>query len=254
VPRLALALLLACVPFDARAFTLNHQSLEIQGWRDRPLVVDYDFSACPALLDGVQLVDVLGRAIDLWNSVIESELRIELGSPVSITASEATSRAVASNPVVLCDPSLSASIGLDSNQIPGSTVNQRVDGSGAIVTSAMLLNAESGKVANIGNLAVLRLQLLLAHELSHVLGLGHSPDTSALMYFDITDKAEVSLAQDDYDGIAYLYPRKELLNAGFLGCGTLRSGAGPGAPPPELALLFLLCATGWGLVRRPVRR
>lgn len=46
---------------------------------------------------------------------------------------------------------------------------------------------------------------VLAHELGHAVGLGHSNKNEALMYFSNADKIS-RLSQDDRDGISYLYP------------------------------------------------
>jgi hypothetical protein len=48
---------------------------------------------------------------------------------------------------------------------------------------------------------------VLAHELGHAVGLGHSNKSQALMYFENADKIS-RLSQDDIDGISYLYPRE----------------------------------------------
>ena len=47
---------------------------------------------------------------------------------------------------------------------------------------------------------------VLAHEIGHAIGLGHSADPTALMYYDITGKVQKKLSTDDFDGCAYLYP------------------------------------------------
>ena len=46
---------------------------------------------------------------------------------------------------------------------------------------------------------------VLAHELGHAVGLGHTPNKEALMYYQNADKI-MRLSQDDIDGISYLYP------------------------------------------------
>jgi hypothetical protein len=46
---------------------------------------------------------------------------------------------------------------------------------------------------------------ILAHELGHAVGLGHSPVVDSLMYFRSVPTRR-SLGRDDIDGVSYLYP------------------------------------------------
>jgi hypothetical protein len=63
---------------------------------------------------------------------------------------------------------------------------------------------------------------VIAHEIGHALGLGHSEVSEALMYYQIVPKRS-TLGQDDIDGITFLYPvgiPGDLAGCGFLG-GTI---------------------------------
>lgn len=48
---------------------------------------------------------------------------------------------------------------------------------------------------------------IIAHELGHAFGLGHSPVKDSLMYYP-THEMRNNLGQDDINGISYLYPKK----------------------------------------------
>lgn len=78
---------------------------------------------------------------------------------------------------------------------------------------------------------------VIAHEVGHALGLGHTDKDEALMYYRIVDQRS-RLGQDDIDGISFLYPMKGDLfgisEDGILGgCGTISTDTKnpPGNPP-----------------------
>lgn len=61
---------------------------------------------------------------------------------------------------------------------------------------------------------------ILAHEIGHAIGLGHSKHRESLMYYTTVPTRE-SLGEDDLDGIAYLYP----MNQPFGTCGTISTNS-----------------------------
>jgi hypothetical protein len=72
---------------------------------------------------------------------------------------------------------------------------------------------------------------VLAHEMGHALGLGHSSSKTALMYYAQGGKSQTNLTQDDIDGISYLYPTEKKLGGLGGACGSVdldSKGGGPG--------------------------
>ena len=58
---------------------------------------------------------------------------------------------------------------------------------------------------------------VIAHELGHAIGLGHTELSHNLMYYSVSGKTQTWLGQDDIDGVTYLYPYDEPA----LGCDIL---------------------------------
>lgn len=212
----------------AAAFTLNGFD---GGWRGSTLKVNVNPANCPA-----GTLSRLDEAFSLWNSVAASDLKLEMGSTgSSTTPAQVQAKTASDAPVVVCDPNFGTTTGADPDSVLGAAYT-RNDGS-YIVNGGLILNAESGRSGHIGQQNSTRQAVIIAHELGHVLGLGHSQIAPALMYYDIGSKENLTLAQDDWDGMAYLYPRDELGNlGGIAGCGltaALRGGApGGGARFP----------------------
>jgi len=81
------------------------------------------------------------------------------------------------------------------------------------VRGAVVLNDNDSTFAN---LTENQKVALLAHEIGHALGLGHSKDPVAVMYYSLGTKIQERLTRDDFDGLTSLYPHK---SPG--GCGSI---------------------------------
>lgn len=224
-------------PAPAFAFTLGgaDNSL-IRGWNTTEIVFHINASGCSVS------EEILKRgfleAISLWNSVPGSSITLKLGDASTMNVAGAHATAVG-DPTVMCDTTFSSTTGLDASVASGAGYFRLV---GDTISFGYILLNEQGTTASIGQLTYRHLTILLAHEIGHVLGLGHSEDPNALMYPDITRRNELSLSQDDMDGLTYLYPRHEPSDPVF-GCGTITTpSSGPGGPGPLINALgmFLL--------------
>jgi len=240
---------------DANAFTLSlfGSTIPAAGWQTNTLSFDIDYTNCSSEAAVNAAVDA---AVGLWNSIPNSNLTLARGSSVITSVSAVTSSShAAGNPTIVCDPNYSTTLGEPGIQevSPGVSTNGLAQSSGKIIYYAILLNAQSGAKANIGSFSASLTAVILAHEIGHVLGLGHSADINALMYYDASAKTTLNLSQDDVDGIVYLYPRNEPTSGGAFGCGTLaslggkksrekRSGSKLPAPQVELLMLILFSA------------
>lgn len=229
------------------AWTLSSSYTKQRGWAQRPLVFHVNRTNCPSDLD-----DYIQEAMDLWNSVPESSLKLELGSDTTNTIAQLWAGTASDVPMIACDSNFSVTTSVDGNSIPGvgflrGTAIDPVENGG------LLLNVEAGKTANINSLSRTMVSVVVAHEIGHVLGIGHTSDTSALMYYDATAKKSLSLSQDDRDAVMFLYPRNELTHPALIGgCGMIKAIGSDDDLPPWASFLggnsLLLLLSLWALL------
>ncbi len=209
------------------AFSLNApNNSDFKGWQDANVNFQINMANCP---DGVDVKGIINGALAVWNDVSTSRVHLAVvGETTSVTYS---------NPItIMCDTNYGSGNQAEADGSPGAAsvlpTNAEYTTSGI-----MYLNASSGD-ANIANYSSAVVSIILAHEIGHLLGLGHSQDLNALMYYDASLKSSLALAQDDIDGISYLYPRNELGGDKPLGCGTIGNGK---SPSPGTRLMILIC-------------
>jgi hypothetical protein len=175
-----------------------------------------------------ELVDLITPAIeDFWNRVPTSSLRLSNGgfSPAitnintgrlcaptddaCFTAAEGPSGGglipAVNEIVIACNKNLA---NFEDSNVVAVTVPNHFSGS-RIRGAVILINDVSRVFAELSDQDKVS---VISHEIGHAIGLGHTEDSSALMYYKVTNLRS-SLGQDDIDGVSYLYPVK------FDGCG-----------------------------------
>ncbi len=226
----------------ANAFTLLANLTG--GWDAKELTFMVNESSCTGLgISSADLNTAIDAAIDIWNSVPTSNLKIVKGGPTTGTSN-------GNPPVIYCSTSPGDTIaGTGSAGILG----------GRIVQGSLVLNGDNTKTAYFGNLTEAKRLVTVTHEIGHVLGLGHSELNYALMYYSIGSKADLRLSQDDMDALTWLYPRDEFSD-GVMGCATTQSVAPPssgsgGAGSSTLLVGWLsVFGLAWLASRRMPRR
>lgn len=226
----ALALLL--VASRAQAFTLLADLSA--GWDTTSLTFEVNESSCTGLgISAGELHEAIDAAVDAWNSVPTANLKLVKGG-------DSTGTANASSPVIYCSTT-------PGNSIAG-TGSVGVLG-GRPVVGGLVLNGDVTKDAYFGSLTSAQQKIVVTHEIGHVLGMGHSDQEYALMYYNIGEKAELRLSQDDIDALTWLHPRNEFSD-GIMGCSTAEASE-KGTPPSGGTLSWLvLFLLAWMATRR----
>ncbi len=205
----------------------------LKGWDTQTLEFHINPENCP---DDVN--DLMDKALNVWNQIPTLGVHLTRGSDSASTITDALAGTSDSTPTVHCVTDMAA-VGLNPEVIPGVATGQQVSGSGHLNYGVLILNANVGASANIKTLNENLVIDVMAHEVGHILGLGHSTDTNALMYYDASKRTTASVSQDDVDGITYLYARNELGPNDMLGgCAVIRGKTAN--PRGQVDVFFLL--------------
>lgn len=247
---------------SSHAFTLNNSvaaAFDMEAQED--IVVNLADHGCNNLgLTNDQLLAMIDEAVSgFWNQVHTSSLRLKKGgisnvsgdfqtglictNPGSSSCSINSALAVSRGILISCNTNIT---NFTNNSVLAVTVPNNVNN--AIINgSLILINDNSGN--SFAGLSRSEQVAVLAHEIGHAVGLGHTELQDNLMYYESVPTRN-ALGWDDVDGITYLYPVEQPIN----GCGTIsteHSGQGPGSLLPTLIVgLFLGLVLGLKKVRK----
>lgn len=221
-------LFLGLVIFNsAIAFTLNNNVNLAFAQNEVKVNIASGFCTNIGVSDA-DLLSIVDEAVDqYWNTAPTSRLKLRAGSLTSVSTNFKTAL-ICSSTTNGCDPNTALAVSSDiliscntnssnfsnSTSVLAVTVPNNLDGS-KIQGSLIILNdmSPNNKLATKSRTELVG---IIAHELGHAIGLGHSPVNYALMYYAVVPN-RVDLSQDDIDGISYLYPKQQPMT-----CGTVQ--------------------------------
>lgn len=225
-------LFILLLSFSAHAFTLNNTAKLV--FSEDEVMVNVASGCTNIGMTDAELLELAGKAVDnFWNKSPTSRLKLRKGSVVNVDARyHSDSICTAStncdpNPVLAVSSDILITCNLNATNFPSSsilgiTIPNNIAGS-TIVGSLIMINdkadtqfdtkSEDAKIA------------ILAHEIGHAFGLGHSPVQDSLMYYATVSQRK-ALGRDDIDGISYLYPKQQPIS----GCGTVDMSGGKNGP------------------------
>ncbi|MBI2521154.1 MAG: matrixin family metalloprotease [Bdellovibrio sp.] len=216
------------VIYPAWSFTLNNTVAATFPANDVP--VNVAAHTCNNLgISNQDLLEMVADAVNnYWNKAPNSRLRLRKGSLTSVSAAFQTEPGCSSTSGGSCTPNpnlvVSSGILISCNTDTGSpanftsgvmavTIPNNIQGRN-INGSLILLNDKADN--SFKNKSHDEQVAILAHEIGHAVGLGHSPVEDSLMYY-ASIPTRRSLGWDDLDGLAYLYPAGQP----FTGCGSI---------------------------------
>lgn len=206
------------------AFTMNNSARLAFGQDE--VIVNVAAGLCTQIgISDEDLLSIVGKAVDnFWNKAPASRLKLRKGNLINVSGlyhsapicqastncTPNSALAVSSDILITCNDNAS---NFPTNSILGITIPNNI-AAGTIIGSLVMIGD------NVGNQFATKntneKTSIIAHEIGHAIGLGHSPVADSLMYYATRDK-RVALGRDDLDGLSYLYPKEQP----FSGCGTI---------------------------------
>jgi Matrixin len=229
---------------SVHAYTLNNNFGASFKKSSINVSIDSASTCANANLTVFELEDIIKQAVkDFWNRVPTSNLRLKFGGFTGPHTNITTGRLCAptdnacitsgdpiiapvSEIVISCNDFATNFGGLS---VLAVTIPNKFSGK-SIKGAVILINDRVG--TSFANLSHRDKVGVIAHEIGHAIGLGHTDDKAALMYYR-TVNLRKALGEDDMLGATYLYPM-HIDGFGLLGgCGTISTNDGtpPNNPP-----------------------
>lgn len=240
--RIFVKALVILMTLQSNAFTLNDDYK--YGWRGPTLRFNINTTNCPT-----NILSTLDEAFKVWNSVATSNLKLARGNISTTTPAQLFNFTATDSPVIICEVNFGSVTGTDENTIAGVGFSLVRNGGPYIDYGGVILNMSGGNASLIGKSKATQ-AAIIAHEIGHVLGFGHSEEKGALMHHASGKKQALRLSQDDWDAMTYLYPRDELSGDDLFACGSLRASTPPNWPMLLMWLMPFLMLLALKIIQR----
>ncbi|MGK0367189.1 MAG: hypothetical protein ACI9QD_000323 [Thermoproteota archaeon] len=201
------------------------------------------------ITSSTELLDLAMEAVDdYWNAVPSANVEFKRGSVLSADVSAHTT---VGDMITASGSTNTIIVGCNANGSSFSDANAGILGigniacSGANCAGGLLINAHAN--TSVDTLSTSDLVATMAHEIGHALGLGHSSNDIALMYYQVGGKTQDALTQDDIDGLSYLYPQTKMVSCGTIMDVNSSATGGDGVGFFYSLLLGFILSLGLGL-------
>lgn len=208
------------------AFTLNNSAAA--SFSNNQVSINVAEIDCPGL-SGITYTDLLDIAQEastrFWNTVPTSALELVRGSVTSVSGDFYTQQICSNADTNNCTPNSALVVGSDiliscnnnATNFSGSShvlaVGAPNNINGDAINGALILINDNGTFDTLSRDEQIA---VVAHELGHAVGLGHSEHDHNLMYFSSVS-SRFRVGEDDADGVSWLYPTEQPIS----GCGTI---------------------------------
>ena len=254
----------------AQAFTLNNNFGAAFNKNDVKVLIDNNTTCDPAQsgITVYELEEIIKSAVNnFWNKVPTSALRLKPAGFGDAIPNISTGRLCAPTDdncidnapagtlippvkeiIIACNNEEENFGGPSSDNVLAVTVPNNFKGS-KIAGAVILINDTSTVFSRLSDSDKIS---VIAHEIGHAIGLGHAENKNkeALMYYRTVDLRK-NLAQDDIDGVSYLYPVKGDGCGLFSGTITTDSKGPPFWQMGATLFMMILLTELLRLLRRP---